>query len=77
MKPSFASSADRGKLDGSGSGGASGSILYTYWGRGEGAGILTPLKVVHLGKALIVVTGLRYYSDRCGICPITQRSTSH
>ena len=51
MKPSFASSADIGKLDGSGSEGASEIILYTYWGRGDGAGILTPVKLVHSGKS--------------------------
>ena len=39
MKPSLASRADNGKLDGSGSGGASGRILYKYSGRGDGAGI--------------------------------------
>ena len=60
MKPSFASSADLGKLDGSGSGGASGNILYTYWGRGDGAGILIPINVVHLRRALILVTKVRF-----------------
>ena len=75
MKPSFASSADLGKLDGRGSAGSSGSILYTYWGRGDGAGILR-LVNVHLGRALILVTEVRFKNDHCGNYPVTQRSTS-
>ena len=77
MKPSFASSADLGKLNGRGSAGLSGSILYTYWGRGDGAGILRPVKDVHLGKALILVTEVRFKHDRCGNYLVVQRSTSH
>ena len=58
MKPSFSSSADLGNLDGSGSGGPSASILYTFWGRGDGAGILVLVKVVPLGQAKILATGV-------------------
>ena len=50
MNPSFASSADLGKLDGRGSAGPSGSILYMYWGRGDGAGILIPVNCALKGS---------------------------
>lgn len=60
MKPSCSSSADLGNLDGSGSGGPSGSILYTYWGRGDGAGILVLANVVSLGQAKILATGVGF-----------------